>query len=179
MPGVYSKPVIEDRRVVLERRVRSELEVLVNNWDGDRDEEEEGGGGRGGGGGGRYVLMFEPMEKQMRFVIHEVVENDYSNRLVSISTGDDEERHVEVYIKGYEPVSEENGVEVGEGLQVTAMKRSRGKHAPTHLSSSPSPSLSLSSSTGEQLVRVGLVKRDRRTIEEIQQNMQKRPKGDH
>jgi hypothetical protein len=41
------------------------------------------------------------MDKDRRFVVHDVI-SDYEH-LVSVSSGDDDERHIIVYRRGHEP----------------------------------------------------------------------------
>lgn len=170
-PGTYSKPATENRAQATEKRVRTRIEAFIaanqaldlGQWQGLDDEDGEWGAASASTIG--KVLVFEPMDKDLRFIIHELVETEFSSQLVSISAGDDEERHVEVYIRGYEPLPEPDAPGDG-GLQIRSVKRPRsGGGVPEAVR----PSLG-----SEQLVRVGQLKRDRRTIEEIQQGLKKR-----
>lgn len=114
----------------------------------------------------RTELQMELMDKEKRRLVHDIVGNDYP-AFVSCSVGDfDDEKFVMVYLKGHEP----------EGVELASIGR-------VHMSSSRTTTNKSTSAKGtvkkghtvdmpkEELVQVHQVKRDRRTIEEIEQDM--------
>lgn len=172
-PGKYSKPSTEDRTQAVSRRVRGQIEAFLATSDCDDLAVGEGEGERASiaehapvGSSGPKVLVLEPMEKEIRFIVHELVETEFGEQLVSVSAGDGDDRHVEVYVRGHEP-QQESFAPTDEGFQVCAVRKPRSAEGVASTAARPS-------AAAEQLVRVGQIKRDRRTIEEVQQSMKKR-----
>jgi len=105
-------------------------------------------------------ITYEPMEKDKRFIIHDVCE-DYEN-LVSVSEGHEDDRHIVVYRKGFEPEEE---LQVDKGSLIAALttgKRVVSKQEKEALRNS-----------GGAMQSINQVKRDRRTIEEIQNDLKR------
>lgn len=110
------------------------------------------------------LLRLEPMDKDERYVVHDVV-SEYTH-LVSTAIGDHEARHVIVYRVGYQP----------DDLELSYNKDSSNRNAnnlkktqkATQYGKPIAPTLT------QQLVQVNTVKRDRRTTEEIQEEIKKR-----
>ena len=116
-------------------------------------------------------LPFEPMEKDMRFVIHDIVED--MDDLVSASIGDDDDRHVVVYRKGHEPQDIELHLDnvirsTSNNSQTTTVARKKQK--------SDKKALQKMLQTEDQgsFKSVNVLKRDRRSQEEIQAEMNNR-----
>ena len=117
-------------------------------------------------------LEFEPMEHDMRYYCHYAAE-DYDN-LISASTGEDENRHVIVYKKGHEPPDLfahdiPQGYRVLQGAALTGGRRPKKEETivPAHIAASAMGGLH----------KTNQVKRDRRTIEEIQADMKRSKTG--
>jgi len=113
-------------------------------------------------------IELEPADKNLRTLTHEVV-SEYPD-LVSSSIGDFEERHVVVYRKGHE----NEGISTDHsmiGVAVSDQKTRRATHSKT--SSAGGSSVV----HDEQLLTaVHQVKRDRRSMEEIQEDISRRKK---
>ena len=97
------------------------------------------------------ALEFEPCSKELRNVIHEEA---LDLALISASKGDDEERFVAVYKKGFEP--DEDAVVAAPVVVAAAPVKRKPKRA----EAPPPPT--------DDLEILGVVKRDRRTIEEVE-----------
>eukprot|EP01041_Mallomonas_annulata_P004971 gene4971-9943_t len=160
-PGVFSRPPPEDRLRTLERRLRKQIDDFLEAYDRD---------------GGATVLVLEPMDKEQRFVVHEVME-EFSDRAVAISTGDDDERHVEVFVKGFEPPPDLDMLLVTDTNSIQTVK-SRGQGCRSKGTGTGTADSTARPVVGS-IIRVNQVKRDRRTIEEIQQTLKKRKEDDN
>lgn len=117
-------------------------------------------------------LEFEPMEHDLRYYCHYAAE-DYDS-LISASTGEDEDRHVVVYKKGHEPSDLfahdiPQGYRVLQGAALTGGRRQKKEETivPAHIAASAMGGLH----------KTNQVKRDRRTIEEIQADMKRSKTG--
>jgi len=145
--AVLDRAEAMDRYQALEKRIRVELGV----FDTDPSFME---------------LRLEPMDKDGRYVVHDVV-TEFPD-LVSVAIGDYDERHVVIYRKGHVP----EGVEVYVNLRPTApikkKKDERVIDAET-IQQAGGISVTKANPLGDQ--------RDRRTIEEIQQEMKRRKLG--
>ena len=106
----------------------------------------------------------------MRFVIHDIVED--MDDLVSASVGDDDKRHVIVYRRGHEPQDIElhldNVIRSSSNAQTMTVARKKQK--------SDKKALQKMLQTEDQgsFVSVNVLKRDRRSQEEIQAEMNNR-----
>ena len=113
-------------------------------------------------------LEFDPMEHDLRYYCHYAAE-DYDS-LISASIGEDENRHVVVYKKGHEPADLfaqdiPQGYRVLLGAALTGGRRQKKEEAavPAHIAASAMGGLH----------KTNQIKRDRRTIEEIQADMKR------
>ena len=120
----------------------------------------------------RTELEFEPMEHDMRYYCHYAVEN--YETLISASIGEDESRHVVVYKKGHEPADLftqdiPQGYTIIQGAALTGGRRPKKDLpvVPAHIAASAMGGLH----------KTNQVKRDRRTIEEIQADMKRSKMG--
>ena len=149
-PIVTPKSLLPSRHQVLNavRELERRIKLDLNQFDQDL---------------GLTRLAFEPMEKEKRIIVHDVV-SDYDD-LVSRSEGEDITRHVVVYREGHAPELE---VDQLEGMRlVPAGGPTARRTAP------PSRRGGLKPQAGP-LSLAGTVKRDRRTIEEIQRDNKRR-----
>ena len=141
-------PVMADRTQLLENSVEERLHVFST------DREFNG------------PLAFPPMDKALRFIVHDVVEQ-FSLRtgvgVVSVSEGDDEERHVVVYREGYQPAP--SAAELVD-------KRTIVPVGPAQSSRKAVPAKSEPPKRPQALKLVNQV-RDRRTVEEVQLERQR------
>lgn len=85
-PKVDNRQSVVDHVMALENNLRAQLIEFVAD-------------------DGCTSLELDPMDRDMRFVCHDVVSN--FEHLVSASTGEEDLRHVVVYKKGYEPADAE------------------------------------------------------------------------
>ena len=145
--AVLDRAEAMDRYQALEKRIRAELGVFETDPS-------------------FMELRLEPMDKDGRYVVHDVVTEFLD--LVSVAIGDYDERHVVIYRKGHVP----EGVEAYVNLRPTAptkkKKDERVIDAET-IQQAGGISVTKANPLGDQ--------RDRRTIEEIQQEMKKRKLG--
>jgi hypothetical protein len=136
-----------DRYLALEKRIRTELSVFETDPT-------------------FMELRLEPMDKDGRYVVHDVV-TDFEN-LLSVAIGDYDERHVIIYRKGHTP----EGVEEKVHLRPTApIKKKKEQKI-------------VEAETMQQVGGISVLKanpmgdsRDRRTIEEVQHEMKRRKLG--
>lgn len=101
-------------------------------------------------------LALEPMIKDERYRVHDIITNEYHSTLVSLSEGDQEDRHIVIYRKGCQPA------EIG--AVPTAIKVNTNtnlKKTDTIVPVAPM----------QNFVKLNVDKRDRRTMEEIQSDM--------
>ena len=136
-----------DRYTALENSIRAELSVFETDPS-------------------FMELRLEPMDKDGRYVVHDVV-TEFPD-LVSTAIGDHNERHVVVYRRGHVP----EGVEVHVQLRPSgyAKKRKDDKAIDVEtLQNVGGFTVTKANPAGDS--------RDRRTIEEIQQEMKKRKLG--
>jgi len=101
---------------------------------------------------------FEPMEREQRFVLYDVL-SDFPD-LIPMDEGEGVDRHIVVYKKGYEPTEE-----VLSAVPIHRISTKQEKKMPKRSSSEAPPALIHGD---ESIVKVNQVKRDRRTIEEHQ-----------
>eukprot|EP00596_Hydrurales_sp_CCMP1899_P004584 CAMPEP_0119044042 /NCGR_PEP_ID=MMETSP1177-20130426/28122_1 /TAXON_ID=2985 /ORGANISM="Ochromonas sp, Strain CCMP1899" /LENGTH=250 /DNA_ID=CAMNT_0007013435 /DNA_START=265 /DNA_END=1017 /DNA_ORIENTATION=+ len=136
----------------LEKRIREQIEI----FDEDPNYME---------------LRLEPMDKDGRYVVHDVI-TDFPD-LVSTAIGDFDERHVIIYRRDHIP----EGVDIHQSMQMqrTYIKKKKdisyGKGVSTELLQHGSIAVTKVNPGGD--------KRDRRSIEEIQQEMKKRRLGNN
>ena len=102
-------------------------------------------------------LELEPMTKEERYHVHDIVTNEYFNTLVSISEGEQEDRHIVIYRKGFQPVEKPIQSIVRVNNPITHKKVDKDV-VPV------APGL-------QSFVKLNVEKRDRRTLEEIQSDM--------
>lgn len=100
-------------------------------------------------------LELEPMTKEERYHVHDIVTNEYFNSLVSISEGEQEDRHIVIYRKGFQPVESTNQPIIKVNNHKTQKKVD--KDVPV--------------APIQSFVKLNVEKRDRRTLEEIQSDM--------
>lgn len=103
-------------------------------------------------------VAFEPMDKALQFIVHDVVEQVNLRAkvsLVSVSAGDGEERHIEVYRRGFEPAPSLIAIS---GVTVTKPNAATRKPSSQVLVDPARPP--------EGLKKVNQV-RDRRSVEEV------------
>jgi hypothetical protein len=96
-------------------------------------------------------LDFDPCKKDFRSIIHDEA---LDLGLISTSEGDDEARFVVVYKKGFDPAEEDYQRLIVQPLKSMAAASKRRKEPP------PPPL--------DELQVLGVVKRDRRTIEQVE-----------
>jgi hypothetical protein len=101
-------------------------------------------------------LELEPMTKEERYHVHDIVTNEYSNTLISISEGDQIDRHIVIYRKGFQPI--ETTIAPIVINKVTQKKVDRD-------------AISVPVAPIQSFVKLNVEKRDRRTLEEIQSDM--------
>lgn len=101
-------------------------------------------------------LALEPMTKDERYRVHDIVTNEYHDTLVSLSEGDQDDRHVVIYRKGHQTI--ETGVAIVTNIKVN--NNTSKKNDPI------APVAPMQS-----FVKLNVSKRDRRTVEEIQLDM--------
>lgn len=139
-----------------------------NNNNNDRSNSSNSSGSK------PEALFLEPMEKSQRYVVHDIVSSEFGGVLLTASNGERGDRHVVVYRVGHPPegVSLENYIDPvsiqsvrGAGLATQTASR---RHTQVHQNNA------LQVVGTEGLTLVGTVKRDRRTLEEIQQDMKRR-----
>lgn len=107
---------------------------------------------------------FEPMEREQRFVLYDVL-SDFPD-LIPMDEGEGVDRHIVVYKKGYEPTEE-----VLSAVPIHRISTKQEKKMPKRSSSEAPPALIHGD---ESIVKVNQVKRDRRTIEEHQLELQRK-----
>jgi hypothetical protein len=152
-------------------------------------------------------LRLEPMDKDGRYVVHDVV-TDYPN-LLSTAIGDYDERHVVVYRLGHQPAGvdlsalhpseysrkgfSKRRTEVDLTAPVIPINRHPGGSSSSSSSSSsagaaagagdggvsagavaPGPAVGVGNGALLATTKVGLVKRDRRTTEEVERDIKRR-----
>ena len=101
-------------------------------------------------------LALEPMTKDERYRVHDIITNEYHNTLVSLSEGDQEDRHIVIYRKGHQPI--ETGVATITNIKVNnTTSKKNDPIAPV--------------APMQSFVKLNVSKRDRRTVEEIQLDM--------
>ena len=113
------------------------------------------------------IIPFEPMEKHLRYFIHDFISD--IDDLVGISTGDDDDRHVVIYRKGHEP--EEENIVVDPG--VMRMQKQKGAYCKKTSKETKIEEKFLNDAKND-VQAINKDKRDRRTIEEIQQEIKRR-----
>ena len=128
-------------------------------------------------------VRLDPMEKDQRYVVHDVV-SQYSH-LVSASVGDMEDRHVVVYRRGFQPADVE--IEVAEGpRRVVPVKNTNqftgkaGKAAlvaANKIASAAFGGLDPGKPQGGTFITLNTQKRDRRSIEELHRDGEDRKRG--
>jgi hypothetical protein len=110
-------------------------------------------------------LRLEPMDKDQRYVVHDVV--THYPELVSASVGDMEDRHVVVYKRGCQPPDVEIHVSKAELRPQQPRFASRSA---TANGAGAGKILMVEASDEGGLVTLNTVKKDRRTIEELRRD---------
>lgn len=128
---------IVNRFAELDKKVRDN----INNFDNDNSINK---------------LELEPMTKEERYHIHDIITNEYYSTLVSLSEGDQEDRHIVIYRKGHQPVD----------TIITTTSTIKTTINNTKKSDGIVPVAPMQS-----FVKLNVDKRDRRTLEEIQTDM--------
>ena len=111
-------------------------------------------------------VAFPPMDKALRFIVHDVVEQ-FALRtgagIVSVSEGEDEERHVVVYREGFQPTP--IALELVERRAVVPVSPAQASRKP--------PAAKVEPPKRPQAPRLVNQVRDRRSVEEVQLERQR------
>eukprot|EP01031_Cornospumella_fuschlensis_P037138 gene37138-45080_t len=115
-------------------------------------------------------LAFAPLPRDHRAVIHDIIaEVEY---LVSWSEGDDDERHVVAYRRGFEPPNF-----ISHQHERLLLKRSKGGLVAGKKGSSIGKQPDREAQGDVEAIRVERVKRDRRSVEEVEEYIKQKKQG--
>lgn len=115
-------------------------------------------------------LRLEAMEKDQRYVVHDVV-TQYPN-LLTASVGDMEDRHVVIYKKGHQPPDVEIHVSKSD-LRAAPSGKAVSKKSIKGMPVNVGLDQLKGAVDKTQIHKLNTVKRDRRTIEEIERDMKR------
>ena len=96
------------------------------------------------------------MTKEERYQVHDIITNEFHSKLVSLSEGDQEDRHIVIYRKGCQPV------------EIAAVPTTNKVNTNTNTKKADTV---IPVAPMQNFVKLNVEKRDRRTLEEIQSDM--------